>query len=132
MSCLGERTKENISACSLVMTCMVKQGQLVSMFDASGSITGAHDPEPCLEEWLWQAAPQAAQPHSQTWTEANPAPDPGLSRLRPSPSPSACRPWARDSRVQPHLVPGLCPAKQQASPFLKSSGCLCLLHLCLV
>ena len=130
MSCLGERTKENISACSLVMTCVVEQGQLVSMPDASGSITGTHDPEPCLEEWLWQAAPQAAQPHSRTWTEPNPVPHPGLSRLRPPPSPSTCRPWARGSRVQPHLVPGLCPAKQQASPVLKSSGCLCLLHLC--
>lgn len=45
MSCLSERMRENISAYSLVMICMVEQGQLVSMLDASGSITGSHDPE---------------------------------------------------------------------------------------
>ena len=45
MSCLGERTREKISAYSLVMTCVVEQGQLLSTLDASGSVTGAHDPE---------------------------------------------------------------------------------------
>ena len=40
-----QRTRENISAYSLVMTCVVEQGQLLSTLNASGSITGAHDPE---------------------------------------------------------------------------------------
>lgn len=38
----GEREH---SACSVVMTCVVEQGQLVSTLGASGSITGAPDPE---------------------------------------------------------------------------------------
>ena len=45
MSCLDERSRENISARSLVMTCVAEQGQLVSTLGASGSITGARDPE---------------------------------------------------------------------------------------
>ena len=92
MSCLGERKRENISACFVVMTCKVEQDQLVSTLGASGSITGTHDPEHSVSEgWPREAgvAPQAAQPRSQMWTGPDPAQDPGLSRLCPPPLPAS-------------------------------------------
>lgn len=50
MSRLGERKRENISACFVVMTRKVEQDQLVSTLGASGSITGTHDPEHTVSE----------------------------------------------------------------------------------
>lgn len=91
------------SACSVAMTCVVEQGQLVSTLGASGSITGAHDPERSVwkngyGKQVWLLRSLALQPDA-----APPLPPKHRSWLQPAAALHQ-RP-GRSAEVQPHLTP---------------------------
>lgn len=114
MLCLNERRRENIPACSVVMACVVEQGQSASTLGASGSITGARDPEHSVwkdgcEKPLWLRGPlsHAARPTLNQTRPRGP-------RLQQPAAPHGRR--GRRAEVQHLLALDLFPREQQARP----------------